>query len=527
MVRESRSISQPTTTTMPISRPIKLLGALTMILAAALSADAADELKADAPVRQGLQVWLDAADLRGLQIQEGRLTAWRDRSGSGHDGKVLGRPTRIGGAGSEPALVRFSGPDALVVDPITVKPGPITAFVVSRRIDAQADGPAWQRLISIRAGDTPDNKPPNACLTTGAKSPAYPMTVKVFIKDALPVAPIVIGGRRDPGDKIISGFRGDIAEVLVYDRGFVSEGAVRDVMNYLSKKWNAQIDREDGGWTRAGPLGETPRRENDQWPLCDQSNRGDWLRFPEFSDEFNAGGLNDVIWTTTYAWKGRPPGLFRASNVTIKDGLLELAMRNETVPEMKKDPKYHTYTSAFLHTRRLTRYGYFEVRARPMNSAGSSSFWFAHGVNDWRTEIDVFEIGGKAPGRENAYHMNCHVFTEKGVKDHWHTGGVWQAPWRLADDFHVYGLEWTPEKITFHVDGVAVRSMVNTHWHKPMRMIFDSETMPDWFGLPDVKDLPSFFHIDYVRAWKKPGWDGAVTPEEAAAKKWLAPGEKD
>ena len=27
--------------------------------------------------------------------------------------------------------------------------------------------------------------------------------------------------------------------------------------------------------------------------------------------------------------------------------------------------------------------------------------------------------------------------------------------------------------------------------------------MPDWFGLPDKKDLPSVFSIEYIRSWKK------------------------
>ena len=39
-------------------------------------------------------------------------------------------------------------------------------------------------------------------------------------------------------------------------------------------------------------------------------------------------------------------------------------------------------------------------------------------------------------------------------------------------------------------------------------MIFDSETMPQWFGMPDDKDLPSTFSVEYVRAWQRPEGDG-------------------
>jgi len=78
-------------------------------------------------------------------------------------------------------------------------------------------------------------------------------------------------------------------------------------------------------------------------------------------------------------------------------------------------------------------------------------------------------------------------------------------PWRFADDYHVYGLEWSKEEIRYLVDGVLIRSVENTHWHQPLFLIFDSETMPKWFGMPDDKDLPSTFSAEYIRAWTKAG----------------------
>ena len=114
-----------------------------------------------------------------------------------------------------------------------------------------------------------------------------------------------------------------------------------------------------------------------------------------------------------------------------------------------------------------------------MNSAGFSSFWFQQDETPvWGTEIDVFEIGGKAKGFENKYNMAVHVFQTPKEKKHWQVNDVWLAPWRLADDYHVYGLEWSKQEIKYFVDGVLVRSVENTHWHQPLYLIFDSETMP-------------------------------------------------
>lgn len=471
------------------------------------------------PAREGLRLWLDASDASTLDVSGNVVVRWRDKSGAGHDARAVGAPALRPVDFNGHPCVRLSGRDGFRLAPVADKPGAVTVFVVSRRTTEQAGGAGWQRLVSVRSGTAADNKPPNLCLSTAAKSDAYAPCVKVMSKDAVAPGEVALGaaaGATPPQHA----FCGDLAEVLVYDRGFLSEGALQEVLDYLSAKWGATVDRQNAGWTRAGALGETPPHTDPSRPLADPQNRGGWTRFEPFSDEFDAPVLDAQKWEPMRSWKGRPPGLFRSANVVQTNGCLTLTMRKETVPEMQKNPQFHDYTCAIVETTQFTRYGYFEVRAKPMNSAGSSSFWFAGGAKLWRIEIDVFEIGGKAPGRESAYNMNAHVFRKNGVDDHWNTGGVWQAPWRLADGFHVYGLEWSPEKLVYHVDGVAVRTMPNTHWHEPMRLIFDSETMPDWFGLPADADLPSTFEIDYVRAWKRPGWDGAIGADELDAKSW-------
>jgi beta-glucanase (GH16 family) len=258
-------------------------------------------------------------------------------------------------------------------------------------------------------------------------------------------------------------------------------------------------------WDRKGPLGETPKRVTDAWPLSDQQNKGGFVAFEPMNDEFDGKELDTKKWNVGMTWwKGRQPALFSDKNVTVSDGKLHLTMRKEKLPTEVDKLGYHDYTSAALHTNARTTYGYFEVKAKPMNSGGSSSFWFQHGSGPGVvTEIDVFEIGGKAKGFEKKYNMTLHALNNTST--HWSVGGVWVAPWRLADDYHVYGLDWSKEELRFFVDGVLVRSVENTQWHYPLYLTFDSETMPEWFGMPDDKDLPSTFSVEYVRAWKRKG----------------------
>ena len=227
-----------------------------------------------------------------------------------------------------------------------------------------------------------------------------------------------------------------------------------------------------------------------------------WTPRAAWTDEFEGKGLDGAKWhANNPRWKGRQPGFFSTKNVSVADGKLHLTMKKETLPNLP--PGYHSFTCAAVKSKTPVLYGFFEARCRPMDSRGSSAFWFCDNTKTLWTEIDVFEIGGGAPKHERTVHMNLHVFRTPTEDKHWSKPGVWKAPYRLADGYHVYGLDWSKTAITFYVDGAAVRTVKNTHWHQPLYLNFDSETMPKWFGLPKADRLPSTFSIDYVRAWKR------------------------
>jgi len=115
-------------------------------------------------------------------------------------------------------------------------------------------------------------------------------------------------------------------------------------------------------WNREGPLGETPQHITDAYPLSDQQNKGKWVKFEPLSDEFEGKELDTKKWTVgMYWWKGRQPALFSQQNVTVSDGKLHLTMRKEKVPAEYEKQGYHDYTSAALHSKVRSGYGYYEV----------------------------------------------------------------------------------------------------------------------------------------------------------------------
>jgi beta-glucanase (GH16 family) len=262
-------------------------------------------------------------------------------------------------------------------------------------------------------------------------------------------------------------------------------------------------------WTRRGVLEAVPERRSHELPLSDQQNARHWVKFEPMWDEFQTAGLDTNKWVVGMAWwRGRQPAWFNPTNVFVQDGQLHLRMRKEPVPVALEKAGYHDYSSAGLHSRVRSSYGYYEVKARAMDSGGSSSFWFQQEDRqqfpERATEIDVFELCGKSAEHDRRYYMTLHVTRTPEEKRHWQVGTYWEMPWRPAESFHVYGFDWGKDELRWYVDGVLVHTVENTHWHQPLYLIFDSETMPEWFGMPDDADLPSTFSIEYVRAWQSP-----------------------
>ncbi|MBB6430069.1 family 16 glycosylhydrolase [Algisphaera agarilytica] len=499
---------------------------LAFFCVASLSATTLADDTTHAPNSNGLIVWLDASQPDTLKTDNnGRVVEWHSRSPA----KVKARaaadsaPRLVGDAFGEgrPAL-RFEGQHWFDTDALAQGPGSLTIFIVFKRDADLAGGSRWQRLLSAHDGQSKnDTKGKSVFRDTNGTADAMRARIFTASLSGRHRGPLTLGRNQLSGNERL---QGDIAEILIYDRGFLVDEQFADVQNYLAAKWGVVEDPRDD-WTRARPLGETPERITDKLPLSDQNNEGNWKRYPKMTDAFDGKRLNAKKWHDHNPnWYGRVPALFLPSNVEVADGELHLTMRYD--PDYPKvtqyrDSLYENYSSASVRSVEPVLYGYFEIESKAMDSAGSSAWWFSSSMRNAqgktsRTEIDVFELGGKAIGHEYNYNMNAHIFeTPEDGKNHWNKGGKWKAPFRFADDYHVFGLEWTPEHIKYYVNGVLVRRMPNTHWHTPQYMLFDSETMTNWLGWPEPEDLPSTFSIRYVRAWKNAG-----TYKPALEKPW-------
>ena len=158
--------------------------------------------------------------------------------------------------------------------------------------------------------------------------------------------------------------------------------------------------------------------------------------------------------------------------------------------------------------RGATAYGYFEIRAKitggsTANTVSGSTAWWFTGFQDasWQTqEVDMVEYGyGVGVNSLNGHFASPnHPWRDPFAGSQprsWDSAKFGVA--KPADDYHVYGIEWTPTGMKGYFDGEQV-------WSKSINVNY---RMLTWLSLnahaKDTYITDSKEHkIDYIRIWK-------------------------
>lgn len=246
------------------------------------------------------------------------------------------------------------------------------------------------------------------------------------------------------------------------------------------------------------------------------------------SDEFNGAALDSARWMDLNpTFYGRKPGVFDHRNVGVKDGMLELwarALKPEEVSYENRLRGFDRFSTAIVKSRQKVRYGYFEARCKGMHAAVCNAFWLydplsdapekKHRPGDVSEEIDIAEFFGKSvkPGNERILFNTVHCLktpyveatANGGVVALENRSGKTKVEFDFWADFHTYGCLWTPQEIRWYLDGKEVFRRTNDYFKRPLHLMLDCEIMETWVGLPDTKDLPAVFQVDYVHVWDLP-----------------------
>lgn len=193
------------------------------------------------------------------------------------------------------------------------------------------------------------------------------------------------------------------------------------------------------------------------------------------------------------------------ANARVENGHLVIEARKEVY--QGKD-----YTSARLVTKGKGDwlYGRVEVRAKlPTGRGVWPAIWMlasksTYGTDYWpdNGEIDIMEHVGWEPG---TVHATIHCKNNYGANG---KGATFSLP-TLADDFHVYATEWTPNGLDFFVDGAKYFSYPGqTGWQgwpfdENFHLLLNIAVGGSWGGAKGVDESiwPQKMEVDYVRVY--------------------------
>ena len=248
-----------------------------------------------------------------------------------------------------------------------------------------------------------------------------------------------------------------------------------------------------------------------------------------FADEFNSNGSYDKsVWVAENGFKrNEEEQYYLSQNVTQSNGNLVLTAKRETVANEAYDPnssnwkenrEYAYWTSGSIATFKKFNflYGRVEVRAKVSNLPGTwPAIWTVGDGIEW-------PAGGEIDIMENYQGKILANYATAG-------SGRWSAAWdgsetavsqlgaNWANSYHIWSMDWTPERIAIYVDGIllnefdpSTKNSSSAHAY-PGIAPFQTFKQALWLNLAvggqggSTSDLPNTtqYLVDYVRVYQK------------------------
>lgn len=232
-----------------------------------------------------------------------------------------------------------------------------------------------------------------------------------------------------------------------------------------------------------------------------------------WSDEFNYNGLPDSSkWNYNvggHGWGNNELQYYTSadiSNAEVSNGSLKLRA-------LKQKMENREYTSARLVTMGKAdfTYGKIEIRAKlPPGRGLWPAFWMLgsnHHTVSWPEcgEIDIMEhVGFEKDSVFGTVHTKAYnhiIHTQKGKK------AFIKNPY---DEFHLFSIEWTKERMDFFLDNVRYNQIENegkttAEWpfDKPFYILVNLAVGGNLGGKKGVDEsvFPAVMEVDYIRVY--------------------------
>ena len=251
-----------------------------------------------------------------------------------------------------------------------------------------------------------------------------------------------------------------------------------------------------------------------------------------WQEEFNQPTLDTTIWTpeVNFVRNIEAAQIYtaRPKNLTLQEGHLVLTAHHEYFENTACKPESPRwwesrpsadYTSGSINSRGKLefRYGRLEIRAKLQHGRGVWPALWLIGRNPggWPAcgEIDILEYVSQNP---NTAHATLH-YTKDGLYQNPTVPHTLPSP--IADEWHLYGMRWTPEKLELTFDNQVVLShnlddATQSDGRNPFRSgcyyLILNLALDGWAETPVPTDYPRTFTVDYVRLYQDDAVEGTL-----------------
>ena len=253
---------------------------------------------------------------------------------------------------------------------------------------------------------------------------------------------------------------------------------------------------------------------NSAWWLVEYDGFQSPLTYPGYTlvwnDEFSGTELNLSDWsyeigTGNGGWGNDELQYYREENTRVADGLLTIEAREESFAGS-------SYTSSRLVTqdKQFFRYGKVDIRAiMPSGQGMWPALWmlgqsFPSVGWPYFGEIDIMEMIG---GREDTSYGTVHWDNAGSYASYGDT--ITLDSGTLADEFHVYSIEWDSRSIRWYLDGqqynvIDITPANLSEFQEAFFFIFNVAVGGRFPGAPDSSTIfPQQMQVDYIRVFEK------------------------
>lgn len=227
------------------------------------------------------------------------------------------------------------------------------------------------------------------------------------------------------------------------------------------------------------------------------ANDPNWEQVPVWYDEFSGSTINTTYWNVR--------NCYDHYHYRMENGVCVITEEdNQTVTS-------YSYTGADVELKDpyKIQYGYVEARVKINCGKGFFPAFWLFGVENGSQhqgseyqEVDIFEMIYGEPTGQGSQTFDENLMTSN---IHYTLSYINSPKYYEVNDYryyHTYGLEWTPSKLIYYVDGLIKRIEINNGILDPKTIILNFAVHKESADHEINSAFPGVMYVDYVRLYK-------------------------